>query len=147
MRTDNSRSKKIILALINEVKLFSLIGTYRKTIPIKTDLRLKVTTYIDLHQQNLEMNKNNKLQYTTLWQYFIIENASHKLAGIVIGSVLRKSFGMFFTLSSDEDEGDLAHVSILRHLCVVVVDGVETGLVLQAEHEDDSVHPGRELKR
>ncbi|GLH09184.1 Protein of unknown function [Gryllus bimaculatus] len=35
----------------------------------------------------------------------------------------------------------------VRHLGVVVVDGVEARLVLQAEHEDDGVHPGRELQR
>ena len=51
------------------------------------------------------------------------------------------------TLGSDENERDLVHAPVLRHLDVVVVDGVETGLVLQAEHEDDGVHPGRELKR
>ncbi|GLH09182.1 Protein of unknown function [Gryllus bimaculatus] len=33
----------------------------------------------------------------------------------------------------------------VRHLGVVVVDGVEARLVLQAEHEDDGVHPGHRL--
>ncbi len=51
------------------------------------------------------------------------------------------------TLCSDKYEGDLLHVSVLRHLGVVVVDGVEARLVLQAEDEDDSVDPGGELQK
>ena len=51
------------------------------------------------------------------------------------------------TLRSDEDQGDVLHVSILRHLGVVIVDGVETRLVLETEHEDHRVDPRSELKR
>ena len=51
------------------------------------------------------------------------------------------------TLRSDEDQGDVLHVSILRHLGVVVVDGVETRLVLETEHEDHRVDPRSKLKR
>jgi hypothetical protein len=35
----------------------------------------------------------------------------------------------------------------MRHLGVVIIDGVETRFVLQTEHENDRVHPGRELKQ
>ena len=49
------------------------------------------------------------------------------------------------TLGADEDERDFANVAKLRHFRVVVVDGVETGLVLQTEDEDDRVHPRRKL--
>lgn len=49
------------------------------------------------------------------------------------------------TLGPDEDEGDLGGISILGHLGVVAVDGLETRLVLQAEDEDDGVNPGCEL--
>ena len=50
-------------------------------------------------------------------------------------------------MGSDENERDLVHAPVLRHLDVVVVDGVEARLVLQAEDEDDGVDPGSELKR
>ena len=50
------------------------------------------------------------------------------------------------TLGSDKDDGDLLDVPVLGHLGVVVVDGIEGGLVLETEDEDDSVHPGCELK-
>jgi hypothetical protein len=49
-------------------------------------------------------------------------------------------------LGSDENERNFLHVSELRHFCVIVVDRVEARLVLKAEHEDDRVHPGSELK-
>ena len=49
------------------------------------------------------------------------------------------------TLSSDKNDGDLLDVPVLRHLGVVVVDGVEGRLVLETEDEDDGVHPGGEL--
>ena len=45
-----------------------------------------------------------------------------------------------------KDDGDLLDVPVLGHLGVVVVDGIEGGLVLETEDEDDSVHPGCELK-
>ena len=50
------------------------------------------------------------------------------------------------TLGAYKDDGDLLDVPVLGHLGVVVVDGIEGGLVLETEDEDDSVHPGCELK-
>ncbi len=50
-------------------------------------------------------------------------------------------------MCSDKNERDLLHVPELGHLGVVVVDGVEASLVLQAEDKDDGVHPGSELKK
>ena len=51
------------------------------------------------------------------------------------------------TLRPNQYEGDLLDVAELGHLGVVVVDGVEGGLILQAEHKNDRVHPGGELKK
>lgn len=48
-------------------------------------------------------------------------------------------------LRADQDEGDVGRVPEVGHLGVVVVDGVERRLVLEAEHEDDGVHPRCEL--
>lgn len=48
-------------------------------------------------------------------------------------------------MSADEDARDLGGVAVLRHFGVVTVDGVETGLALQTEDEDDRIHPGSEL--
>lgn len=48
-------------------------------------------------------------------------------------------------MSSDQNEGDLCRVAVLRHFGMIAVDGVETGLALQAEDEDDGVDPGSEL--
>ena len=49
-------------------------------------------------------------------------------------------------MGADKDDRDLLDVPVLGHLGVVVVDGVEGGLVLETENEDDRVHPGCELK-
>lgn len=49
-------------------------------------------------------------------------------------------------MSADKDDRDLLDVPVLGHLGVVVVDGVEGGLVLETEDKDHSVHPGSELK-
>jgi hypothetical protein len=49
-------------------------------------------------------------------------------------------------LRPDQDERYLGGISVVRHLRVVVVDGVERGLVLQAKNEDNGVHPGGELE-
>ena len=49
-------------------------------------------------------------------------------------------------MCSHEDQRNFLHVSELGHLDVVVVNGVEAGLVLQAEHEDHGVNPTRELE-
>lgn len=35
----------------------------------------------------------------------------------------------------------------MRHFRVVIVDSVEGGLILQAEHEDDGVDPSSELQK
>ena len=51
------------------------------------------------------------------------------------------------TLRPDEDQGDILHVPVLRHLGVVIVDGIEARLVLETEHEDDRVDPRSELKQ
>ena len=51
------------------------------------------------------------------------------------------------TLRPDEDQGDVLHVAVLRHFGVVVIDGVEARLVLEAEHEDHRVDPRGELKQ
>lgn len=48
-------------------------------------------------------------------------------------------------MRSDENQRDFGRVPEVRHLGVVAVDGVERRLVLEAEHEDDGVHPRREL--
>ena len=58
--------------------------------------------------------------------------------------LVRQAWGR--TLGADKDDGDLLDVPVLGHLGVVVVDGIEGGLVLETEDEDDSVHPGCELK-
>ncbi len=49
-------------------------------------------------------------------------------------------------MGSYKDKGDFVHAPVLGHLGVVVVDGVEASLVLQAEHKDDGIHPRGELK-
>jgi hypothetical protein len=49
------------------------------------------------------------------------------------------------TLRPHENQRDLSRIAEVRHLGVVIVDGVETGFVLQTEHKDDRVHPRREL--
>ena len=48
-------------------------------------------------------------------------------------------------MSADEDERYFGRIAILRHFGVVRVDGVETGFALQAEDEDDRIHPSGEL--
>ena len=51
-----------------------------------------------------------------------------------------------FTLGANKNDGNLLNIPVLSHLGVVVVDGVEGGLVLETKDKDDSVHPGCELK-
>ena len=53
---------------------------------------------------------------------------------------------MVHTLSAHKYERNFLHVSILRHFGIVVVDGVEAGLVFQAEDENDRVHPRSKLQ-
>lgn len=50
------------------------------------------------------------------------------------------------TLRAHQDERHLGSVAVVCHLGVVVVDGVEGGLILEAEDEDNSIHPRRELQ-
>jgi len=50
------------------------------------------------------------------------------------------------TLRSHKNQRDLSRIAEVRHLGVVIVDGVEAGFVLQTEHKDDRVHPRRELQ-
>ena len=49
------------------------------------------------------------------------------------------------TLSSNQDERDVLNISILGHLGVIVVDGVERGFIFEAEHKYHRVHPGGKL--
>ena len=53
---------------------------------------------------------------------------------------------LFDTLSANQYEGDVLDISILGHLGVVIVDGVERGLVFQTKHEYHGVHPRGKLK-
>ena len=50
-----------------------------------------------------------------------------------------------YTLSSNQDERDVLNISILGHLGVIVVDGVERGFIFKAEHKYHRVHPGGKL--
>jgi hypothetical protein len=49
------------------------------------------------------------------------------------------------TLSSDENERHVCDVSVVIHLRVVLIDRFEAFFILEAEDEDDSVYPMREL--
>ena len=49
-------------------------------------------------------------------------------------------------MSANKNDRDLLDVPVLGHLSIVVVDGVEGGLVLETEDEDNRVHPGSKLK-
>lgn len=51
------------------------------------------------------------------------------------------------TLGPHEDQRDLARAAVVGHPAVVVVDGLEAYLVLQAEDKYDSVHPHGKLGR
>ena len=53
---------------------------------------------------------------------------------------------LFDTLSANQYERNVLDISILGHLGVVIVDGVERGLVFQTEHEYHGVHPRGKLK-
>ena len=52
---------------------------------------------------------------------------------------------IFLTLSANEDKGYFSRVTVLRHFRMVTVNSLETRLTLQAEYEDDRIHPGGEL--
>ena len=49
-------------------------------------------------------------------------------------------------MSANKNDRDLLDVPVLGHLGIVIVDGVEGGLVLETEDEDHSVHPSSKLK-
>ena len=49
-------------------------------------------------------------------------------------------------MGSNKNERNFLHIPKLRHFDVVVVNGVETGFVFQAEDEDDSVNPTGKLE-
>ena len=49
-------------------------------------------------------------------------------------------------MGADKDDRDLLDVSVLGHLGVVVVDGVEGGLIFQTEDKYHGVHPRGKLK-
>ncbi|MPC72558.1 hypothetical protein E2C01_066869 [Portunus trituberculatus] len=48
--------------------------------------------------------------------------------------------------TGQHDERHLGSVAVVCHLRIVVIDGVEGALILQTEHEDDSINPSRELR-
>ena len=50
------------------------------------------------------------------------------------------------TLSSDENERHICDISVVIHLRIVLIDRFEALFILQAEDEDDSVDPMRELE-
>ena len=54
---------------------------------------------------------------------------------------------MPLTLGPHQDQRDLTRVPVVGHAAVVVVDGLETDLVLQAEDKYDGVHPHGKLGR
>ena len=58
-----------------------------------------------------------------------------------------QSFYSSNTLRSHENNGHIRHRPQMRHLRVVVVDGVEGSLVVQAEHEYHGIHPRCELHK
>lgn len=51
------------------------------------------------------------------------------------------------TLSADHYEGDLTDRSVDGQLVVDFVNFLEAGFVLQAEDQDDSIHPTCKLRR
>lgn len=52
---------------------------------------------------------------------------------------------ILLTLSADQDQRYFGRVSVVSHFRIITVDGVETGLVLQAEDEYHGVHPSSKL--
>ena len=54
---------------------------------------------------------------------------------------------MPLTLGAHQDQRDLARVPVAGHAAVVVINGLETDLILQAEDKHDGVHPHGELRR
>lgn len=50
-----------------------------------------------------------------------------------------------FTLCADQYDRNLGGIPIVGHFIEVVGDRIIADLVVKAEHEDYSIHPGREL--
>lgn len=50
------------------------------------------------------------------------------------------------TLGAHQHHGDVTGVAVVGHSAVVVVNSLEADLILQAEHEDDSIHPHGKLQ-
>lgn len=49
------------------------------------------------------------------------------------------------TLCPDQYHGYVLSIPKMRHFRVVVVDGIEAALVLQAKYKDYRIHPASEL--
>ena len=80
----------------------------------------------------------------------LVIGTSFQVIGQLSGPGVVDDSWVIFTdgvLRSHQNERYLVHVSILRHFGVIIVDGVEAGLVLQAEDEDDGVDPRGELQK
>ena len=50
------------------------------------------------------------------------------------------------TLSANQNERNVLDISILGHLGVVIVDGIEGSLIFKTEHKYHGVHPRGKLK-
>lgn len=50
------------------------------------------------------------------------------------------------TLCAHQYHGYILSIAKVRHFGIVIVDGVEAALVLQAEHEDYRIHPTGKLQ-
>lgn len=55
--------------------------------------------------------------------------------------------GLALTLGPHQHEWNLTGVPIVGHSAIVVVDSLETDLILQAEDKNDRVHPHGKLQR
>lgn len=53
---------------------------------------------------------------------------------------------MDLTLRRNHNQRDLHYIAMGVQLAVVPINLLETVLVLQAEHQDDSIHPAAELQ-
>lgn len=53
---------------------------------------------------------------------------------------------MLLTLRAHQYHGYILSIAKMRHFGIVIVDGVETGLVLQAKHKDYRIHPAGKLQ-
>ena len=69
------------------------------------------------------------LRTNSFFIYYIIVNCSY----------------VKLTLSPYKNERNFLHVSKLRHLHIVVVDGVETCFIFKTEYKNDRINPACEL--